>query len=192
MLDVGERGRVRRGARRARCAGRRVDDHFAVRSCLHVARGERADAARRRARGARRARRRQRPLRDQLVPAHRVGAGQAEQPRRRRSRAEGSGQGVVRRGVPRERGAEGRMARRPPLPVDDPGDLAAAHEGHHTSRVDREVVQGVHDAAARALLRDGVRRAPRRHRRLRARAALVHRREWLADPGAGRGAVRRG
>ena len=29
-------------------------------------------------------------------------------------------------------------------------------------------------------------------RRLRARAALVHRREWLADPGAGRGAVRRG
>ena len=51
---------------------------------------ERADAARRRARSARRARRRQRPLRDQLVPAHRMGAGQAEQSRRRRSSAEGS------------------------------------------------------------------------------------------------------
>ena len=70
------------------------------------------------------------------------------------------GEGVVQRGVPRERSRSRSLGTSSTArPVNDPDHLASAHEGDHARRVYREVVQGVRHAAARALLRDGVRRA---------------------------------
>ena len=81
--------------------------------------------------------------------------------------------------------AQGRSAASDGASRGDPDvSRQACTMGDHARRVDREVVQGVHHAAARAVLRDGVRRAPRRVRRRAARAALVRRFERPPDPAA--------
>ena len=137
-------------------ARRDLHGHAAMCPRLHAPRGERAQATRRRARRPRSPRRGQRPLRVQLVPVHRTGAGEAEQPRGRPARTPSSGRSGTTRScsrTPVERCVAGAAAGSPP----DPWRSRARSLGSSGEWTRPSGDRVVDNAPRRALLRDRVR-----------------------------------